>query len=250
MKFTYWSGNRAGAEAELRKRENDLESFASEMGYDPSKVKVMFNYKEQTNESKRLRNLGYDSVERIERADVKVHKNGMVSVRVNDKAVRSKAYTVAEIMTNLNQVTDETVFAEIAVGVVAEYLAYNRVESNINSDNELYNEMEEDPFGVLVPMFIASYFKTRRFIDDMRVVNDPYIYANMPMKENDWFDLFDICNYHRIVNNCDFQTVMNDRYEYLNSKINKIISHLEVYLDKYINKFCVRDNNNDKSVAV
>lgn len=242
MKFTYWSGNKKELEEALKQREDRLISLSESLGLDSSKVRVTYNYKDQTNKSKEAKKKALDDIDtsnnsKLSRATVSTYKNGTIAIRVNDSIVKNK---IASKIDSIPQIKEEDTYeyaADIEADIVASYIALYGVQ--VSEAYKSIEELEGVEFEHLVAMFIASYLKLsiEPFYDAVRVVSDPYFYESINnLKENDWQDLFDICNYYRIKYGSSFREAMikMNKISRLNSRLNSIIDILEEYLEEYI----------------
>lgn len=244
MKFTYWSGNKKQLEAELKKRENSLEDLALRLGMDTDKIKVSYNYKDQTNKAKEARkkvvNLKLykeEQEEAQERANTVIYNNGAIAIRVNDKVVSTRVESKLAVLPQLSEEESWNYAADIEADIVASYISNIGVQQS-NAYQRLEESLKNERLEPLVPLFIASEIKMNmpEFIGAVRVVQDPYFYESVDnMQENDWQDLFDICNYHRLNNKSNFEQAMNKVYPgiHLNSRLNKVIATLEKYSEQY-----------------
>lgn len=238
MKFTYWSGSKKDLEEALKIREESIIEFAESLGFDTSKMKVTYNYKDQSNKTKELKKKMVDlsaykrAVEQsAERGDIVEYSNGTVTIRLNDKIIDKK---IRSKLANIPMNADDAIeyAADIEMNIVADYIAYQSV-----CNSKEYSIMEKEHLdGVMIapllPLFIASVLKlkTREMYESVREVNDPYMYESVQeMSEADWIDLFNICNYHRIRTGLNFSEVSEQVYgaNHINSKINALIEQLE-----------------------
>lgn len=233
MKFTYWSGNKKELEEKLRDRETDIESFASRLGLDVNNIRVMYNYKNQTNKAKMMKQKDLENNESTDRVSSKHHKNGMIDIRMNDKLINQRIVNRLSAVPHL--IEQQVEFsANYECEVLLGHLA-NLGVLNSKAYKDMEDILEEEVMEPLVSLFIASYIKTKEVISNIKIVGDPYGYENHTMSENDWIDLFDICNYHRVATGKTFREATKDVYpNRINSKLNSIIDTLEKYLETYI----------------
>ena len=218
MKFVYWSGNKLQLERALKQKENNFEILANRLGLDSSRIRISYNYKDQTNSAKleRLKSTQgniFDIVDiasikearaevnddtPVSRGEASESKNGTLAIKMNSKLVESSANSR---LNNVNQFGNLKLKANIIEQMAASVLA----EYGVNKSKafQILEEEITDLFTApLADMYIASAIKMdlEEFKKDMVTIGDPYFiikYGNLV--DDDWRDIFDIVNYYRTV---------------------------------------------------
>lgn len=240
MKFVYWSGHKKQLEVQLKEYEKPLENFAKNIGLDPKSIKVSYNYKDQTNVAKAKRKQPIklsEPEERVERCVVHTYSNGTIAVRLNDRIMRGKIRGKISPLVNISEEEQIKLAANIEVGIVGTYLANYAIE-NSKQYVEFRKTILDEELEPLLPIFLASEMKMRDplFFKNMGVISDPYFYESVDMYESEWMDLFDICNYYRLLYRVDFvEAIEKSRKREVEKSrpLNRVVTEIEGLSRKY-----------------